>query len=195
MYVGPKIDDRETLGRLPLEYQRLLETTNGYVAYDGGLHVRGASLLPEWHSLRSAWLGDDAIHRLFPAVSPDDIPFGEDCLGDQYVLRHGIVWKLSAESGDLVSLELTLAEFDAEARNDPEGFLELAPLQQFRDQGGVLEPGQLLSAYPPFLFKESEEGVQLKAVPNHERRRFLAALARQVQELPDGASIELPNAP
>ncbi|HYP98675.1 MAG TPA: hypothetical protein VER96_08375 [Polyangiaceae bacterium] len=162
MYIGQKIDDLEILAHLPAEYRRLLETANGYVAYHGGLHIRGACLLPEWHSLRSAWFGEEAIHRLFAQVLPEDIPFAEDCLGDQFILRDNLVWKLRAESGDLVALELTLAEFDAAARSDPNDFLELGPLHQFRSEGGSLLPGQLLSVYPPFLFAESGAGVHLR---------------------------------
>ena len=54
MYVGPPIDDPEMLERLPSEYRSLLAQANGYVAFHGGLHVRGACLIPEWHSLRAA---------------------------------------------------------------------------------------------------------------------------------------------
>jgi hypothetical protein len=191
MYVGPEIDDAEILGRLPGEYRRLLEEANGYIAYHGGLHVRGACLRPEWHSLRFAWYGDAAIHRLFPQVLPEDVPFAEDALGDQFVVRGSVVWKLNAESGDIVSLDLTLAEFDSAARANPDEFLALAPLHEFRAAGGELDPGQLLGAYPPFVFKESAQGVRLQAVPNQERRRFLAELAHQVGGVPDGAVVQL----
>jgi len=97
MYLGPPIDDPAILEALPPELASLLQRANGYVAYDGGLHVRGACHEPEWHSLRAAWHGPRAIHRLFPAVRPHDIPFGEDALGHQFVLRAGIVHRLDAE--------------------------------------------------------------------------------------------------
>jgi hypothetical protein len=191
MYCGPGIDDLEILRRLPAGYRDLLHVANGYVAYHGGLHVRGACLLPEWHSLRAAWLGEDAIHRLFSEISPDDIPFAEDALGDQFVIRETIVWKLSGETGETSSLGLTLAEFDAAVQADPNDFLQLGPLQQFRAEGGKLEAGQLLSAYPPFVFKESADGVSLRAVPALDRRRFLSRLAREIRDLPNGASVSL----
>src|SRR5262245_33397894 len=119
MYIGPEIDDFEILGRLPDSYRSLLEVANGYVAYHGGLHIRGACLFPEWHSLRAAWSGREAIYRLFPEVLPKDIPFGEDALGDQFLLRNEVVWKLCGETGEMLSQELTLAEFDAAVRADP----------------------------------------------------------------------------
>jgi len=189
MYVGPAIDDFEILRLLPSGYRDLLETANGYVAYHGGLHVRGACVLPEWHSLRAAWVGEDAIHRLFSEVSADDIPFAEDALGDQFVIREDLVWRLSSESGDIVSLGLTLAEFDAAVRADPDEFLQLGPLHQFRSEGGHLEPGQLLAAYPPFVFKESAGGVRLSAIPAHELRRYLSHLARSIRDVPAGGRV------
>src|SRR5437763_1751021 len=57
MYVGPPVDDPAILDRLPGEYRALLARANGYVAYHGGLHLRGACFAPEWHSLRAAWDG------------------------------------------------------------------------------------------------------------------------------------------
>src|SRR5687768_2159879 len=185
MYIGPAIDDREILGHLPAELRHLLEHTNGYVAYHGGLHVRGACHAPEWHSLRFAWFGENALHALFPAVEPADIPFAEDALGDQYVLRNGVVCRLSAESGEIESLELDLIGFDAAVRADPIGFLALAPLEDFLAQGGALGPGQLLNAYPPLIAKESSSGVSYRPIPALEQRRWLADLARQLRDVPD----------
>lgn len=190
MYLGPEIDDFEILERLPAEYRGLLETTNGYVAFHGGLHVRGACFEPSWHSLRAAWLGDGAIHRYFPDVLAEDVPFAEDALGDQFLLRGATVWKLSGETGEVASLNMNLVEFDANVRADPDEFLELAPLERFRAEGGVLEPGQLLSVIPPFVFGESADGVSFRAIPTAERLSFLAKLAREIRNLPDGARVE-----
>ena len=156
MYVGPSTDDRDILERLPAEYCTLLAQANGYVAYHGGLHVRGACLSPDWHSLRAAWDGERAVHRLWPAVSPNDVPFAQDALGDQFVLRHDQVHRLAAETGELESLGVDLLGFDAAVRSDPVEYLNLAPLEAFRAAGGVLQPGQLLSVYPPYCFEGAE---------------------------------------
>jgi hypothetical protein len=195
MYIGPPIDDREILDALPAELRHLLELTNGYVAYYGGLHVRGACHAPEWHSLRAAWFGENALHALFPAIKPADIPFAEDAFGDQYVLRSGAVCRLSAESGELEPLGLDLMAFDSEVRADPIGFLALAPLEAFRARGGALNPGQLLNVYPPFIAKESSSGVSYRAISALEQRRWLADLARQLRNVPDGTRIRFRAGP
>ena len=195
MYLGPPIDDFAILERLPAPYRDLLTRANGYVAYHGGLHVRGACLAPEWHSLRAAWEGPRAIQRLFAAVTPDDIPFAQDALGDQFVLRNDVVHRLAGETGELESLDVNLAEFDANVRADPLGYLRLHPLERFRAEGGELNPGDLLSVYPPFVLKESADGVSTRAIPAADRLSFLATLAAQISRLPDGTVIEMPPEP
>lgn len=192
MYIGPPIDDPAMLERVPATLRDLLARANGYVAYDGGLHVRGACLAPAWHALREAWDGPDAYHRLYPALSARDIPFAEDALGDQLLLRDDVVHRLSAETGELDSLGLDLADFDAAVREDPVGVLSLAPLERFLAEGGRLEPGQLLDVYPPFCMAPSEGvDVSLRAIAAADRKRWLASLARQIRTLPEGAAVEI----
>lgn len=189
-YVGPPIDDPETLARLPEDLVELLEQVNGFRQFGGGLHVRGACLEPAWHALRSAMVGDDAFYKLYPdEVDPSDVPFAEDCLGDQYLLRGGLVWQLVAETGEVEPMDLTLEEFLQAAQDDPEEFLCLNPLSQYRRDGDALDPGELLSNMPPFCVAESAEGVTLEAVPALDRRRFLADLAARVRELPEGGTL------
>ncbi len=186
MYVGPPIDDPEILELVPIALREFLTRCNGYVAFHGGLHMRGACRSPVWHSLRHWWLGAGALHALFPSVDPSDVPFAEDGLGDQYLLRDGLVHRLSAEVGELECLEVDLEDFDAAVRADPIDYLSLEPLEEFRAGGGVLEPGQLLSVFPPFVLKESAAGVSYRAIATEDRIRFLADFARQIASVPDG---------
>jgi hypothetical protein len=190
MFHGPLIDDEAILDLLPEPYAELLRSVNGYVAYHGGLHVRGACLQPTWHSLRYNWLGDGAIHKLYPAMTPDDIPFAEDALGDQFIVRGGIVHRLSAETGELTSLGVDLPDFDAKVQADPVEFLQLHPLLQIRSEGRELEPGQLLSVIPPFVLNCDGER-SFKPVDGREHLEWLAGFARQIRDLPDGGQVIL----
>ncbi len=160
----------------------LLSENNGFILFDGGLHVRGAVLSPEWHSLRKVWFGDFALYKLFPAIEESDVPFAQDCLGDQFVLRDGVVHKLDAEIGEIETLEMNLETFLTKAQENPVEFLSLEPLLQFMKEGGKLEQGQLLSVYPPFIAKESANGVPLKAISMFDRIGFLADFANQITD-------------
>ena len=59
---GPKIDDKEILKDLPAALRELLDCVNGFVLHGGALHIRGACMAPDWHSLRTAWQGEVAMH-------------------------------------------------------------------------------------------------------------------------------------
>ncbi|WP_428380864.1 hypothetical protein [Nevskia ramosa] len=193
-FKGPAADP-QLLEALPASYKGRLAQLNGFVAFNGGLHIRGACSEPSWHSLKLAVSGTESIQQLFSSVFPDDIPFGQDCMGDQYLLRNGIVHKLYGETAEIESLELKLSEFFSRVEDDPIGYLGLEPLLQFQKDGGVLEPGQLLNAYPPFVFKESANGVSLKAVPVAEQLRFLSDLAKQLASLPEGQAVQIKVVP
>lgn len=190
-YVGSEITDADILDRVPEDYRRLLKQTNGLILYDGGLHVRGAVLTPEWHSLRKVWLGDFALHKLFPAISESAVPFAQDCLGDQFLLRDGVVQKLDAEIGEVESLGMELDTFLNRAQENPVEFLSLQPLLQFMSEGGELKRGQLLSVYPPFITKESANGVSLRAISMFDRLGFLADFARQISGISEATKIEI----
>lgn len=182
-YVGSEITDVEILAKLSEDYRQLLTEINGFVLFDGGFHVRGAVLSPEWHSLRKVWIGDFALYKLFPAIEETDVPFAQDCLGDQFVLREDVVYKLDAEVGEVDSLEVDLQTFLEQARENPVEYLSLEPLLQFISEGGKLQLGQLLSVYPPFIAEESANGVSLQAISMFDRIGFLADFAKQIANL------------
>jgi hypothetical protein len=182
-WVGEKVDDEELLGNLPLNLVKILSDTNGFILYEGALHVRGASLTPEWHSIRAAMLGEAAFHKLYESVLITDIPFAQDQLGDQFFLRDGRVLRLSGETGDTEPVADSIDEFFRCVGEDIEGFLNVG-------LGQTMQPGQLLRAYPPFVFQESGADISLKPVPADELIKFHADLARQIRDVPDGGQVE-----
>jgi hypothetical protein len=190
-YLGGDITDSKILEKLPSDYRELLHQANGFILFNGGLHLRGAVLHPDWHSLRYAWLGEAGLHRLFAAVEESDVPFGEDCVGDQFLLRSGSVYKLEAETGTVECMAMDLETFLGRALENPLESLGLHPLLQFQREGGTLEPGKLLNVYPPFCTKESAQGVSLRAIPALERISFLADFARQIADLPTGTKVRI----
>jgi hypothetical protein len=112
-------------------------------------------------------------------------------VGDQYLLRDGQVMQLSAETGELEALGVDLDGFFAAVEADPVETLGLHPLLQLQQEGGRLEPGQLISVYPPFVAEQSADGVSLAPVPARDRHDFLWTLAEQLRDLPDGATVRL----
>ncbi|HEX7830647.1 MAG TPA: hypothetical protein VF787_13405 [Thermoanaerobaculia bacterium] len=188
-YVGPAMDDNSLAEAIPQEISAVLTDVNGFIAFDGALHVRGISAEPTWHSLGSAWKGERALHVLFPAILPADIPLAEDALGNQFVLRNKRVWFLESETGELHPLDLAIHDWFTSLITLPDSLLPINVVEQFRSEGEELLPGYLLSVYPPFCAQESAAGVSLRAIPAHERIEFLAEFAAQIAGHVNGSRI------
>ncbi len=180
---GESIDDVEILPLLPIELVRVLTETNGWIVHAGALHIRGASLTPDWHSLRAAWLGRNSFSTLYQDLKPSDIPFAQDQIGDQFLMRERAVIRLSAETGEIEPFATSLEDFFRKMETDLEGHFNIGLKHR-------MEPGQLLHAYPPFCFEESGASASLRALPASEVILFHADLARQIRDLPDGGTIE-----
>lgn len=190
-FIGPKPNDREAFTKLPAELRDLLFSVNGFVLFGGGLHVRGVCDAPVWHSLGRVWHGADALGQLYASLHPDDIPFAQDCLGDQLLLRDGLVIRLFGETGEINETGIGLTEFLESAQEDPDEFLSLPILRRFEREGGTLAPGELLSVYPPLCTQEASDGISLRAIPTMERIKFLADFAHQIAAVPDGTKVRV----
>jgi len=194
-YEGPAIDDHEILTHLPDDLGSLIHQINGFILSHGVLHIRGACLDPSWHAIRTVMMGNLALHNLYPIIHPTDVPFGQDCVGDQFLLRDNLVHRLSAETGEIENLGLHLDDFIQSAVERPDEILIPQPLYNLESQGTVLNPGQLIMAYPPFCVKEASNKVSLKAIDAEELISFHAEFARQIADVPNGRKIRFITEP
>ena len=190
-YQGPKLETPQRLAGLPDDLFEILWQVNGFVAYAGGLHVRGMVDQPEWHSLDLYRSGEMALHKLYSGIEETDLPFGQDFLGNQFLLRRDEVWKLRADTGEIRSLSLDLPHFLEAARLDPVEFLELHLLAKFSESVGMLEPGQLVHTIPPLCMSREQNKLALKSTPVANTIAFLAHFARQIEDVPEGEEVNL----
>jgi hypothetical protein len=191
IYKGPPLENPSVLQGLPGELFEVLWQVNGFVAYAGGLHVRGFVDDPDWHSFSRYHSGEMALAGLYPQIKKYDFPFGQDFLGNQFLLRDSEVFKLRADTGEVSSLRVDLAEFFEAAKKDPVSYLSLELLALFHEQNGGLQPGQLIHTMPPLCLKREDKKLAMKAVAADNAISFLAHFARQINEAPEGTEINL----
>ncbi len=191
LYEGPAVAAEHIPDDLPQDLRDLLLETNGYIGMGGALHFRGVGDVPDWHSLERVWRGDEALSELYDDVAPDDVPFAQDCLGDQYLLREGRVLCLQAETGEIESLDTGIAGFVLRAMADPNKVCGAGFVARLKDEGHELAPGELINVYPPLCFEEAAGGVSLHAVPALELLAWHAELARQLATAEDGERVEI----
>jgi hypothetical protein len=176
--------DMVLLGFLPEELGEIIEPTGGFILHNGAIHFRGCTFEPGWNSLRPIYHGNHSLKTLYPAVDVDDVPFAQDQLGDQYLLRGVEVMHLDAETGEVKRFARCLTEFMDGIQADIEDYLNVSLSHR-------LLPGQGLHAHPPFCVKESAGGASsLRAVPITELIHFHADLARQIADVPDGGKMQ-----
>jgi len=180
---GASIEDVAILSELPTDLANILRDTNGFILHQGAVHFRGPCLKPEWHSLQAAWRGVKAFHVLYNEVRASDIPFAQDQLGDQFLIREDVVLRLCAETGEIERLAESFQDFLSRVTSDIEGFLNVG-------LDHAMQPGELLHAYPPFCFRESSAGVSLRPLPASEVILFHADLAKQIRDVPEGGKVE-----
>ncbi len=190
-FQGPPLKNLEKIERLPDELIELLWQINGFVAYAGGLHLRGMVDEPGWHSFERYRSGEMALSKLFSAVENSDLPFGQDFLGNQFVLRDSEVWKLRADTGEIRGLDVELAGFFEAVRRDPIAYLRLDLLAEYHDLHGMLEPGELVHTMPPLAMRRDGRKPALKSAPVDNALSFLANFARQIADVPEGEVVNL----
>ena len=186
---GSNIDDSEILDLLPANLSSLLQQINGFILYQGGFHLFGASHKPAWHSIREAWHGEQAAWRHYDSIEESDIPFAEDCLGFQFFLRSDRVILLDGQTGDIDDLQVGLGTFLRSIPQNPLETIGIAPLLQFMKNGNELAPGELISEYPFFFTKQARDGVELSKVSSAEKRKLLVHIYTKTKDAKDGESI------
>jgi hypothetical protein len=171
-YSGPEIDDFETFVLLPDYLKDFFLKKNGFIIRTGFFHIRGCVKEPKWHSLKEIWLGENKLSDLFQSINKNDIPIAQNCLGDQFFLRHNIIHLLKSEYDEIENLRIDFHQFIKE-------MFELAPedLDVKKMQNIILEPGQLINADPPLVFK-SPIGYSFKAIDAIEQIKNLSKLSK-----------------
>ncbi len=147
-YRGDLPIDEDLALRIPQDLLDFYRDTNGLIAYNGGLQIRACTNSDHWNSLGRYWTGERALSRCYPNLLTSDIPFGQDCVGDQFFIREDGVWLLSTETGEVIDMEATLFEFFENCIEDPVEYLAMEPLVHHLDMEGTLSPGMLVHVVP-----------------------------------------------
>ena len=85
-FQGTPLASLADVAALPDDLRKLLRQVNGFVAFFGALHVRGWCDQPSWHSLSEVTRGPMSLATVYEQVRAEDVPFGQDALGNQFLL-------------------------------------------------------------------------------------------------------------
>jgi hypothetical protein len=175
---------------LHVELAELLSARNGFVAFESALHVfpvdpavAGETTLVQWNSLE-LWrnhyddLGDDVLF------------FAEDAFGGQFAIRNEAIECLDPETGDFTRLATSIAGWAAALLADPRVLTGYPVAHQWQSQHGLLTTKQRLVPKQPFVLGGEFSVQNLYAMDAAKGMCLRGDIARQIKNLPEGASVQ-----
>jgi hypothetical protein len=175
---------------LPGRLDELLESRNGFYAFESALHVLPQPAGPDPSTMDLGRWNDDALWRGGYGGLADGLTFfAEDLFGGQFALRDDDVVTFDPETGDVTRLA---ADLDGWA----ERLLEDYPLLTGQSLGhdwqalhGRLPAGMRLLPKRPFVLGGGYDVANLYALDATRGMRLRGELAVQLRDLPDGAMV------
>jgi hypothetical protein len=181
----------QTFGRFASDnIGRLLRIKNGFYAFEGALHVlpdigtppeRG---LYEWNDA-SSWRAD------YEGMANGAVFFAEDAFGTQFCVHDGAIATFEPETGTFGRIAADTDEWAAKILDDYSFWSGHPVARAWQSQHSPLPVGSRLIPTTPFVLGGKFEATNVHAVDAVTGMKYRASIARQIRDLPDGASITL----
>lgn len=177
-------------GDLGTELWGLLSMRNGFYGGGSALLVRPLATVDAPLGL-GAWNDPTLWTCEYDFDLGGALFFAEDLFGTQFALRDGAVWTFDIETGAIEELAASLSEWAALLTADDGPLLTGEKVgREWEARHGPLAPGKRLRAAIPFVIGGSYELSALR--PTAESGiGFVADIANQIKNLPNGARIRL----
>jgi hypothetical protein len=177
-------------GSLAPELIELLCARNGFFAFGPALHLfPSASTSQSWGLIE--WNMPGLWKYEYQFVDPG-LCFAEDIFGNQFSVTSEKVYYFHVETGNLVSMASSIAEWADLVISDHRFWTGWPIAQEWVEHNGPLPlHTRLRPALLPFCCGGTYEIGHLKAVDAAEVMTVSGSFARQIQKLPDGTSIKI----
>lgn len=177
-------------GRLAPELLELLLMRNGFAAYGGALQVFPAGdsakniALEHWNS-ESLWRSE------YGSLAHGCLFFAQDTLGAQFCVYDDAVYRFDPESAQKDYLADSIDAWAEAVCAEPAYQTAFPLLNEWNKTNGELPLESRLVPKIPFILGGEYAVENLHAVEAAAAMRFYGNVAKQIHDLPDGASVEL----
>jgi hypothetical protein len=185
--------DENPAKEVPYSYKRhleLLRKTNGFYAFNRGLHFFGVCREPDWHNI-VFWNTKEAWRKDYGRSIREIYFFAEDYFGGQYGYLKDRIVHLEPETGYIQEVAHSLSDWVEMILGNPDENLLLGLLRKWQAAGNQLEFGKHLFPKTPFVLGGSDDLADIKMVSSLDNMRFKAHLASQISRYPDGTQVEV----
>lgn len=172
------------------ELAAVLEARNGFMAFDGALHVFPAG--PTAWNLHLASVNDpEGWRREFWHRCEGMVFFASNAFGDLYGLKGDEVIRFDPETGADAVFAADLAGWADRILDDWRLETGYEAMAAWQDRNGAVDEGLRLMPTQPFAFGGSNALENLRAVPLLEGLAMRGSVATQTRNLPDGAKVRI----
>ena len=191
----PSPPSRERLGKVagPAELESLLsllQCKNGFYAFESALHVfsdLGTATEPGL----IAWNDIGTWRREFDGMADDVVFFAEDLFGNQFGMRGPSVVGFDPETGAFSAMAANLEEWASNVLGDYNLWTGCSLAREWQKKHGSIPFGSRLLPITPFILGGDFEVGNLQLMNALDGMKYRASIARQISELPDGATVKL----
>jgi hypothetical protein len=180
--------------RFPSEWrclEPLLRERNGFLAFQGALHVFSASdadVTPLGYSL-GFWNSPESWRRGYDGAVDDLLFFAQDVFGEQFGLSDGTVCRFNPETGRTREIGASLGEWAARILRTPAQETGFPLAEEWQWRHGRLKPTHRLIPKVPFTFGGDYDLANLYAADVLQAMRTRATIWRQTRHLPPGTRV------
>jgi hypothetical protein len=168
----------------------LLVARNGFYAFDGALHVF-SDAGDEHEPGVIAW-NESALWRAdYDGMADDALFFAEDVFGVQFCLRRGTVSTFDPETAQFEITAKSIDDWCLGILRDSRTSTGWPMAREWCEVHGRIPRGRRLVPTVPFVLGGDFKLANLKAIDAVIGMKFRASIARQIRDLPDGATVEL----
>lgn len=186
----PALDERlrSLAGPLADELLRMLQERNGFYALESALHVFPSHACQQGVGL-DEWNDDTLWRAEYQGMADGCLFFAEDVFGGQFCIRNGKVYTFDPETGTLEYLADDVEGWATTIVNDYDVLTGYSLAHQWQERNGPLPANKRLLPKVPFVAGGEFDLGNLYLADALEGMKFRADIAKQIQNLPDGAQI------
>ena len=184
----PSILTNQTGPRMT-ELAQLLATRNGFLAFDGALHVLPIGHVDQGYDL-TRWNSHTLWRNMYDNVQ-GCLFFAEDIFGEQFCIVDDQICRFDPETGEYDLMAESLEEWAYYMLDDFITETGYPIVQAWQTHHGALPHGQRLVPIIPFILGGRFSLENLRPLDAAEGMRQRAIVAQQVRNLPDGTDVHV----
>jgi len=177
-------------GSTEKDLAELLEQRNGFLAFEGALHVFPLGPGAEGYELM-AWNSQELWRFAYDDMASDHLFFAEDVFGEQFSIRADRIWRFNPETGDSEDVAASLEHWAQGILQNYEVETGHKLAHAWQERHGPLPIRERLVPKIPFVAGGQFDVDNLSSVDAAEGMRYRGHIATQIRDLPNGAQIRL----